>query len=89
MYIALYLANKKRESIWIFHKNSKECTSVFLKTFYDYSMRDINMLKHGRQNFTLAIVIFAKPIFNKFVTKVGLRRNTFCFAVNSLLSRQQ
>ena len=39
----------------------------------------LNLLKHGHQNFYLAIVIYAKLIFNKFVTKLGLRITLILF----------
>ena len=73
-------------------KDSREYTSVLLKTSHDYSLRDIG-LQHAKpwSSKFQRQVIFSTPVFSKFVAKVGLRMhgNKFCFAVNSLQSKHQ
>ena len=86
----MYIEQKKKVSSFPI-KNLQNALQYFLKLSMIIVCKtsDYNMLKHCHQNFNLPRVIFATPNFNKFVTKVGLcmRRNKFCFAINSLQCR--
>ena len=64
-------------------KNSRESTLVPLKLsmIMVCETSDYNMLKHGHQKFNLARVIFAAPVFSKFVTKVDLRLRRIHFVL--------